>query len=291
MGERLTWDTIDTNLEGVHIARRHNPDLQRTDQPPLVLLPGIGGTVHNFDTLVPRLDAEHIYSIDVAKAHRLGKYAVHDGANFTGLMQLWGDLMQGRPYPDMQVYSDLLQETVEDDLDIKDYNLLGYSWGGLLAQQTAATDRDVNRVVLACTLPRTGAVLPSQKVLRMMASPDRTHERMEQIAGDLFGGIMRRDPNLVDYTNVVRRTNPEAYYRQQLAVASTALLALRHPWIRQETLLIGGADDPLSPIINTHTLGAMIPHSETFISPDEGHLILMTHPEVVAPPINNFLNR
>ncbi len=62
------------------------------------------------------------------------------------------------------------------------------------------------------------------------------------------------------------------------------------PKIRQETLLIHGAHDPLMPVEAAKWLSQMIPHANLEIVPDAAHAPFLSNPAVCAQAIGRFLS-
>ena len=60
--------------------------------------------------------------------------------------------------------------------------------------------------------------------------------------------------------------------------------------IRQPTLLMAGADDPLIPLVNARLMQRLIPHSELAVF-NCGHLFLLTRTEASCSRIREFLDR
>lgn len=70
-------------------------------------------------------------------------------------------------------------------------DVLGYSWGGVLAQHLAIQHPSlVRRLILACTTFGWGAVPPGPKVATRMLTPHRYYSRpyFTKIAPELYGG-------------------------------------------------------------------------------------------------------
>ncbi len=171
-------------------------------------------------------------------------------------------------------------------------DVLGYSWGGGLAQQFAVTQaRKCRRLVLAAT--GTGAVMvPARpRVLGHMLTPRRHRDPAytRRIAGELYGGTMRTHPERA--AEALRAHagagSTRGYLYQLLAIAGwTSLHALR--LIRQPTLVLSGDDDPLIPPINARILARGIPHAYLHMYRG-GHLALVTEAAELAPVIDRFL--
>jgi poly(3-hydroxyalkanoate) depolymerase len=171
-------------------------------------------------------------------------------------------------------------------------DVLGFSWGGGLAQQFAVTQAGkCRRLVLASTA--TGAVMvPARpRVLGHMLTPRRHRDPVytRRIAGELYGGTMRTHPEraaaaLRPHAGAV---SSRGYLYQLLAIASwTSLHALT--LIRQPTLVLSGDDDPLIPTVNARIMARGIPHARLHLY-HGGHLALVTEAAQLAPVIDRFL--
>lgn len=170
-------------------------------------------------------------------------------------------------------------------------DILGFSWGGALAQQFAFQyPRRCRKLILAATA--TGAIMVPARpaVLRKMLTPRRFRDRRyaAEIVGDLYGGRARTDPAVV--TNRFDRQPVErsgAGYLHQLLAGSvwTSIFAL--PLIRQPTLILAGTDDPIIPTINARIMHRRFPHSTLHLH-SGGHIDLITNAGELAPVIERF---
>ena len=59
--------------------------------------------------------------------------------------------------------------------------------------------------------------------------------------------------------------------------------------IRQPTLVLSGADDPIVPPVNARIISRLIPNARLHIF-DDGHLGLMTSVDELAPIVHDFLS-
>jgi poly(3-hydroxyalkanoate) depolymerase len=172
------------------------------------------------------------------------------------------------------------------------FDVLGISWGGGLAQQLAlGYPRRCRRLILVAT--STGALrIPARpRVLLHLSSPRRHRDpaHAARIAGDIYGGSLRREPQLA---TAVTGSNPEpasrrGYLYQLLASACWTSL----PWlrlIRQPTLILAGDDDPIIPLANARLMAALLPAARLHVYPD-GHLGLLTRAAELAPVVSDFL--
>jgi poly(3-hydroxyalkanoate) depolymerase len=170
-------------------------------------------------------------------------------------------------------------------------DVLGVSWGGALAQQFAHSyPQRCRRLVLAATTPGVLMVPGSPFLLAKLFAPRRYKDPtyLHKIAPDLYGGEVRRDPKAIEaYASNLRRPHWLGYLHQQMAFCGwTSLFWL--PRLRQPTLVLGGRDDPLVPLVNSRILAWLIPRAKLQIVND-GHLFLMTGSQAATPLIRKFL--
>lgn len=183
----------------------------------------------------------------------------------------------------------LLSQLGYDAVDV-----LGFSWGGGLAQQFAVSQAaQCRRLVLVAT--GTGLIMVPGRphVLLKMLTPRRHRDPgyTRRIAAELYGGSMRTHP---ERAAVVLRTDaphgPErGYYYQLLAGfgwSTLPALAL----IRQPTLVVAGTDDPIIPTVNARILHRGIPNAQLHLYRG-GHLALLTEADELGPAIDGFLRQ
>ncbi len=178
-----------------------------------------------------------------------------------------------------------------DQLGYQQVDVLGVSWGGALAQQFAFQyPRRCRRLILVST--GTGALMVPGRpsVLAKIATPRRYQDPpyMAQIAGEIYGGKARTQPELAhDFAQTARLGSVLGYFYQMLgAVGWTSI-----PWLlklRQPTLILHGDDDPLVPLVNAKIMHRLIPHAKLYIFHD-GHLGLGTSAQELAQVVDQFL--
>jgi pimeloyl-ACP methyl ester carboxylesterase len=133
-------------------------------------------------------------------------------------------------------------------------DVLGLSWGGALAQQFAFQNpRRCRRLVLVSTGTGVLMVPARLRVLTKMLTPRRFSDPdyAASIAGELYGGTVRRHGEDVAqlFAQQLHAGSKVGYLHQLLAGSVwTSLFAL--PAVRQETLILAGTDDPISPVAN-----------------------------------------
>jgi poly(3-hydroxyalkanoate) depolymerase len=178
-----------------------------------------------------------------------------------------------------------------DQLGYQQVDVLGVSWGGALAQQFAFQySGRCRRLILVST--GTGALMVPGRpsVLAKIATPRRYQDpaHMEQIAGEIYGGKVRTQPELAHaFAHSARLGSPLGYFYQLLGAAGWTSIFWLHK-LRQPTLILHGDDDPLVPLINAKIMHRLIPHSKLSIFHD-GHLGLATSAQELAPIIDQFL--
>jgi pimeloyl-ACP methyl ester carboxylesterase len=179
---------------------------------------------------------------------------------------------------------------VLDELGIDSAHVLGASFGGAVAQQMAIWHPGrVRRLVLVST--SFGAFAKPGKISSFwhFAHPLTYHPpRLERVAGTMFGGRLRKEPELVRTMHIKRPTNAlAAMYRMAPLFGWTSL-----PWlwaIRHPTLVIAGDDDPVTPLVNHRIIAALVPRARLHIVRGGGHLVLLDSAPEVAPVITGFL--
>jgi poly(3-hydroxyalkanoate) depolymerase len=240
------------------------------DRPPLVLCCGIGASLDVLQPLVDALDPDlEIVRFDVPGV----------GASPAPLL----------PYTFPQLATLVMR--LLHDLGYDEVDVLGFSWGGALAQQLAAQyPRRVRRVVLLATGTGTLMVPGNPQVLSKMLSPRRFRdpEYAASIGALLYGGSARtRAGEVLDLFHRQLGGSRRGYLYQLLA--GSVWTSLPFLWmIRQPTLVLAGDDDPIVPQVNGWIMARLIPHGRLHVF-EGGHVEAVLRPESVAPAIDQFL--
>ncbi len=254
----------------IAVRRAVGPGQRRT---PLLLCNGLGARLEVLEPLVDHLPPElEVIRFDVPGVG--GSPAPVLPYHYAALASLVGAMVR---------------KLGHDRVDV-----LGFSWGGGLAQQFAVTHpRQCRRLVLAAT--GTGAVMVPARpaVLAHMLTPRRHRDPAyaRRIAGELYGGTMRAHPERAGQVlhADAHFGSRRGYLYQLLAIAGwTSLHAL--PLIRQPTLVLAGDDDPLIPTVNARILTRGIPRARLHLYRG-GHLALVTEAADLAPVVDAFLSR
>jgi poly(3-hydroxyalkanoate) depolymerase len=188
-------------------------------------------------------------------------------------------------------------ELMLDALEYDQVDVLGVSFGGILAQQLAhQAPRRVHRLILAATgagVAGLGGVPGSPRAMLTLATPRRyqSPDYYRRIAGALYGGEARHDPDALLHGSAARFSaapSVRGYIAQLYAISFWTGL----PWLwrlPQPTLVLAGDDDPIVPAINGRILARVIPNARLEIIRGGGHLFLVERPTEIAALVADFL--
>ena len=240
----------------------------RGEGEPLLLYSGIWGEVRLWERLLPHLAGFQTIAFDPPGIGR----------------------SQRPPYPLSMWSLAEMGTAVLDEFGIRSAHVLGASFGGAVAQQMAFSHSSrVRRLVLVSTSFGGFAMPGNLTALWHFIHPRSYHpERLERVAGAMFGGRLRAEPEIVRSMHIRRPTDTlAALYRMAGLIGWTSL-----PWmwtIGQPTLVIAGDDDPVTPLVNHRVIAALIPGARLHTVPGGGHLVLLDSAAQVGPVISSFL--
>lgn len=170
-------------------------------------------------------------------------------------------------------------------------DVLGVSWGGLLAQQFAQSfPQRCRRLVLAATSAGAFSVPGNPYSLLMLtrSASQADPSYLARHAGSIFGGVFRDNPAYA-WRHISEIMPPRTLgYLWQLCAATGWTSIHWLATLRQPTLIMAGADDPLVPAINARLMKLLIPEARLAIL-DCGHLFLLTQAELTVPVVRRFL--
>ncbi|MEO8105667.1 MAG: alpha/beta hydrolase [Candidatus Saccharibacteria bacterium] len=265
-----TWITH-TSLNGTVIGGFESNSQKQTA--PLVLIPGIGGKVSSLKLTARALHDRGLTatSFDTSEAH--------------------GKLGSAKT---MSEYGRLLIEAVDEEWDDgRPIDVIGHSWGGILAQEIAVTYPDrVRKLGLLSTLP--GGVpysTISPSVMLAMMRPGRSLERLREIGSKLYGGDFRDNPDLIESLEIAHEVDAGSYRRQNGAafLSAWSSLANQIKHIKADTLVMGGSDDPITPFRNSEILHGRIADSHLVRVEAGGHMFAMSRADYTADIIDAFI--
>lgn len=177
---------------------------------------------------------------------------------------------------------------METEFPGRSYDVLGFSWGGALAQQIAVTTASkVARLLLVATT--SGLPLPfgNAEVMRRLLDPTE-YMRPDTLAenfmallseGGASAGLLRR----------FTMPSPRGVSCQVGALAAWTAAPLL-PFLRMPVLLAGMAEDPIVTIAHQRALACLIPQAETLEIRPGSHLLPLAVPDRVGPDLARFLS-
>jgi len=240
---------------------------------PLLLVPGLGNNIGMWVPFMEKFRNRRIIRLD----------APGTGLSSTPLFPV--------TLPEL---ADLLV-AVLDDRDVPWADVIGFSYGGAVAQQLAFDHPTrVRRLVLAATNCGIGAVPGWLPAVAGLATPLRYYSPsfFERTAAATFGGVTARDESVRQRMSHARRSHPPAaggYTMQLMGIFGWSSWQFL-PCIQHETLVISGDEDPLVPVANAQMLAGRIPNATLEIVAGAGHLFLWDDAENLGHRIGRFLN-
>jgi pimeloyl-ACP methyl ester carboxylesterase len=177
-----------------------------------------------------------------------------------------------------------------DALGLEQADILGYSWGGLLAQQIAhdAPSR-VHGLALAGTNFGFGCLpLPPLNLSHISSVPGLGSDHPVELLITATGGSGRNPATLMNALHPATSAI-DGYLRQLYALTGWTSL----PWlneVRLPTLVLAGGDDPFIPTSTSHALARAIAGARLSVIPGGGHLLPVNKPAHMASLVSQFLD-
>jgi poly(3-hydroxyalkanoate) depolymerase len=257
---------------GPHRVRVSDSAPRPGDGTPLLLVNGIGANLEMWEPLRRRLVRRSL-AVDLPGT----------GGSPTPLVPL--------SIPD----SARLLLQVVDALGVGTVDVLGFSFGGSVAQEIArlAPSR-VRRLVLVSTSCGWGSVPGSPVALAVLSSPLRYYSPafFKAVAPVVVGGRGARSEQFLDRQARKRAARPPSargYWYQMWAASSWSSWAWLHT-LQQPTLLIAGDRDQVVPSVNARLMAGLLPDSRLRTWSDGGHMLLLDSAAQVAPVVEEFLS-
>ena len=239
---------------------------------PLVLCSGIGAGYEMFEPLVDALDP----GLEIIRFDPPGVGGSPASKLPLGFPQLaW------------------ILDRLLDGLGYEQVDVLGYSWGGALAQQFAAQHSSrCRRLVLISTSTGLLSVPGDVDALASLVIPPRSAGKTARALDAVFGrpagtgnGLRSELPGML--LGALRSGTSLGFLHQLSAVAIWTSLPFL-PGLRQPVLVMGGDSDPIAPPANAQLMAALIRTSTLRIFPG-GHFEIITAAASLAPTISQFL--
>jgi pimeloyl-ACP methyl ester carboxylesterase len=183
-------------------------------------------------------------------------------------------------------------------LGLSKVDVLGFSIGGMVAQEIAAQAPDLaRRLILVGTGPR-GADMSTSRSTEIFAGTYDPPENLwlavhfspspsSRTAGLAFlkRKLLRsdRDPEVSEEAVAAQREAINKYY----APAENGLYYLKD--IHQPTLVVQGSNDVIVPTLNSYILQQNLPNAQLILYPDASHGSFYQYPELFVSQANQFL--
>ena len=176
-----------------------------------------------------------------------------------------------------------------DELGYQTVDVLGISWGGMLAQEfTLSHPERCRKLILVSTL--TGHVsVPATLMSSGLLNPNkwRKRDRFSRFASLVYGGNIPRA--------LWRELTQQWRIHQISVLGGLAQVGAIPGWtsihrlhrIKQPVLLMFGNDDAVIPLVNANIFQSLIPHAQLRIF-DGGHLFPWTCRERLQREISSF---
>ncbi len=241
---------------------------------PVVLLANsLGTTAHMWDAQLDALGAAHRVLRYDMRGHGLTTSGASDGERGTTIAQLAGDVA-----------------ALLDALGIERVRFVGLSVGGMIAQRFAAAyPARVEALVLCATASRIGT--PENWNQRIgLVEREGLAPLVEPGMGRWFSPRTRREqPDLVrGFATMLGRTPALGYVAACKAVRDGDLRA-DGARIGCRTLVVAGADDPVTTPADGAELQAAIAGAELLVLADAAHILCAERPEAFNAALLAFL--
>ena len=239
--------------------------------PALVLLHGTSGDASRWETVLPLLEPHAtVYAVD-----RRGRGASGDAAEYA----------LDREAADVAAVVDAVADTTGGPIDV-----LGHSYGALCALEATALTTAMRRLVLY--EPPLGTVTPPHFADRMteLFAQGRPEEVVIAVLRELAGisaeqlklamALPSWAGRVAAAHTVVRETRAENAYQFD----PRRFAALSVP-----TLLLAGGDTPPDLLTSTTVLAAALPGTRVITMAGQGHVAMLTAPDLFAAEVLGFL--
>jgi 3-oxoadipate enol-lactonase len=244
--------------------------ISKGEGPPIVLVHGLGGTLHAWYGVTEILSLHHhVVAMDL-RGH--GRSSA--GAGSFSIQQFADDV-----------------HALIAALELPAVTLVGHSLGTLVAQQVAATRPEaVDNLVLVGGI---SYFEPPAKQAYMDRADQVEAGGMDALVDTWLPGALapRTHARLPQLTGLLRdmflRNDARSYAKSCRALAKAP--TMKREEIGQPTLVIVGDHDKSTPIAMAEELHRDIPVSNIRVIPSAAHWVILEHPDAVAAAILEFL--
>lgn len=267
-GDEIEFTTVDLGDYRMRVHRRQTDCGRR----PLLICNGLGQAVEMLKPLMDELHDRPLIAFDAIGA---GKSTVPESCLT------------------IQQHADLVRDML-GQMGVDEYDVLGISWGGCVAQQLAHDDPEGCRQLVLGIASAGGAVswwgspIAVSEILFPMRYASRAYGNL--IGPWMYGGEAITTPGLYQaYAENTVKPSYQGYMFQVMAMCSWSSASWLHK-ITQPALVLSGLYDTLIPAGNQAFLACKIPGAELRVFP-AGHLLMYSHRQEVAELIDTFLDR
>ncbi|MGM0879114.1 MAG: alpha/beta fold hydrolase [Bacillota bacterium] len=186
-------------------------------------------------------------------------------------------------------------------LGLSKVDLLGFSIGGMVAQEIALQDKDlVRRLIIAGSSPESG-VQPDSVIFERMNQRGETMDDAVETFMYFFYKTTEKSKSagMASLKRIFAQKQfnslDQVQDAQLSAVAKWAKPKENHDYewltdIRHPALVTNGIEDIMVPTKNSYILAEKLPNAQLIIYPDSGHGHLFQFPKLFAENVNSFLN-
>jgi pimeloyl-ACP methyl ester carboxylesterase len=234
--------------------------------PPLLFFTGLGANSELLAPFLERLSGREVVTFDMPGTGGTPDFA--------------------RPYR-LSTMADAAGEILSQ-LGLSQVDVMGVSWGGMLAQEFAFRHADrVERLILAATGAGFPMIPGSPATLLKMLRSHRYSDAgtIEPYLRTLYGGV---GDGFDGYASRMNAPSSTGYWHQLFAICGwTSVRKLTQ--ISAKTLILMGKEDRLVPAANGQILKFLLRDSRLTLLEDAGHLFVLTHGEAVSQLVEQFL--
>lgn len=186
-------------------------------------------------------------------------------------------------------------------LDLKEVDLLGFSIGGMVAQELALQEGDlIRRIIIAGSSPEAG-INPDPAIFERMK---RDGGNLDNALDDfMFFFYKSTETSKSAGMDSLQRIMSQKQFESSDQVQAAQLQAIAkwaqpkpdqdYDWLKNiphPVLVTNGIEDLMVPTKNSFILSEKLPNAQLIIYPDSGHGHLFQFPELFAENVNSFLD-
>jgi pimeloyl-ACP methyl ester carboxylesterase len=181
-----------------------------------------------------------------------------------------------------------------DAIEINKSDVLGYSMGGMIAQQLTLNypDKVDDLIIFASNCGGNQSIAPDQQIVEqftnLSGSPEDIKNRFIPL---LFTqNWIKQNPNYMEKFTSMKFPTVDILQKQFDAIFSWKGTCDQLKQVSQDTLVITGTDDLVLPPGNSMILTEKIPGAWLAQLKDGGHALMFQYPERLSPVVNTFLD-